>query len=36
MAVAARVGRMTSLSAGVGFGFSSGEVGARAGFQHAW
>jgi hypothetical protein len=27
---------MTALSAGVGFGFGSGEVGARAGFQHAW
>lgn len=32
----ARIGSMTSFSAGVGMGFNSGEVGARAGFQHAW
>lgn len=33
---AARVGPMNALSAGVGVGFNSGDVGARAGFQHAW
>jgi len=27
---------MSAFSAGVGVGFNSGEVGARAGFQHAW
>ena len=32
----ARIGTMSSFSAGVGIGFNSGEVGARAGFQHAW
>jgi fumarylacetoacetate (FAA) hydrolase family protein len=32
----ARVGNMSQVSAGVGFGLNSGEVGARAGFQHAW
>ena len=31
-----RAGPTTAVSAGVGFGFNSGEVGARAGFQHAW
>jgi hypothetical protein len=35
-AFSARVGEMSQVSAGVGFGFNSGEVGARAGFQHAW
>ena len=35
-AFTARVGPMTSISAGAGFGFNSGEIGARAGFQHAW
>jgi hypothetical protein len=35
-AVAARIGPMSSFSAGVGVGFRSGEVGARAGFQTAW
>jgi hypothetical protein len=33
---AARVGPMTSFTGGVGVGFESGSVGARAGFQHAW
>jgi hypothetical protein len=33
---AARVGTNASFSAGVGLGFDSGEVGARAGFQAAW
>ncbi len=32
----ARIGNMSSFSAGVGIGLNSGEVGARAGFQHAW
>jgi hypothetical protein len=35
-AFSARVGEMSSVSAGVGVGFDSGEVGARAGFQVAW
>jgi len=35
-AVAAAVGEMSQLSAGVGYGFDSREVGARAGFQFAW
>jgi hypothetical protein len=35
-AVAARVGTNASVSAGVGLGFDSGEIGARAGFQAAW
>ena len=33
---AARVGTNSSVSAGVGFGLDSGEIGARAGFQAAW
>ena len=33
---AARIGEMSSFSAGLGVGFDSGEVGARAGFQAAW
>ena len=36
MALSARVGDNASLSAGVGVGFDSGEVGARGGFQIAW
>jgi trimeric autotransporter adhesin len=36
MAFAARVGENASVSAGVGIGFDSGEVGARGGFQVAW
>lgn len=36
MAVSAAVGEMSSLSAGVGVGARSGNVGARAGFQVAW
>jgi trimeric autotransporter adhesin len=35
-AFSARVGEMSSVSAGIGVGFDSGEVGARAGFQVAW
>ena len=35
-AFSARIGTMSAFSAGVGVGFDSGEVGARAGFQHAW
>jgi hypothetical protein len=35
-AFSARIGEMSSFSAGVGVGFNSGEVGARAGFQAAW
>ncbi len=35
-AFTARVSDKASVSAGVGFGFDSGEVGARAGFQFAW
>lgn len=35
-AFAVRVGRMSSFSGGVGVGLNSGEVGAKAGFQHAW
>ena len=35
-AFSARVGAMSSFSAGVGVGFDSGEIGARAGFQAAW
>ena len=36
IAFTARVGTSSSFSGGVGFGFNSGEVGARAGFQHTW
>ena len=36
MAMTARVSENASVSAGVGFGFDSGEVGARGGFQVAW
>jgi len=35
-AFTARIGEMSSVSAGAGVGFDSGEVGARAGFQVAW
>jgi autotransporter adhesin len=35
-AVSLAVGQMSSVSAGVGFGFNSSHVGARAGFQAAW
>jgi len=35
-AFSARIGTMSSVSAGVGVGFDSGEIGARAGFQAAW
>ena len=35
-AVSARVGTNASVSAGLGVGFDSGEVGARGGFQVAW
>lgn len=35
-AFTARIGQMSSFSAGVGVGLNSGEVGARAGFQAAW
>jgi hypothetical protein len=35
-AFSARVGEMSSVSAGLGVGFNTGEVGARAGFQMAW
>lgn len=35
-AFTARLADMTSLSAGAGIGFATGEVGARAGIQHAW
>ena len=35
-AFAARVGENASVSAGIGFGIDSGEVGARGGFQFAW
>ena len=35
-AVAVRVGTMSSISGGIGIGLNTGEVGARAGFQHAW
>lgn len=35
-AFAARVGKAGAVSAGAGFGFNSGKVGLRAGFQHAW
>jgi hypothetical protein len=35
-AFAARIGDSTALTGGVGIGFRSGEVGARAGVQHAW
>jgi len=35
-AFSARVGENASVGAGVGFGFDSGEIGARAGFQAAW
>ena len=36
LAVSARVGEKATLSAGVGAGFNTGEVGARGGFQIAW
>ena len=36
IAASARVGDNASISAGVGVGFDSGEVGARGGFQVAW
>ena len=36
MAFSARVGTNASVSAGLGVGFDSGEVGARGGFQVAW
>ena len=35
-AVAARIGPMSSFSAGLGVGFDTGTLGARLGFQHAW
>jgi hypothetical protein len=35
-AFTARVGKNASVSAGVGFGLNTGEVGARGGFQVAW
>lgn len=35
-AISVAVGEMSSVSAGVGYGFSSKEIGARAGFQFAW
>jgi trimeric autotransporter adhesin len=35
-AVTQRIGRNSSLSAGVGVGLNTGEVGARGGFQVAW
>jgi hypothetical protein len=36
VAMSAAVGEMSSVSAGVGYGFRSQEIGARAGFQVAW
>lgn len=36
MAFSARVSENASISAGLGVGFDSGEVGARVGFQVAW
>jgi hypothetical protein len=36
MALSARVSDNASVSAGLGVGFDSGEVGARGGFQIAW
>ena len=36
IALSARVSENASISAGVGIGFDSGEVGARGGFQVAW
>jgi hypothetical protein len=35
-AISAAVGEMTTLSAGIGYGLNSGEVGYRAGFQVAF
>jgi hypothetical protein len=35
-AISAAVGEMSSVSAGVGYGFNSKEIGARGGFQIAW
>ena len=35
-AISAAVGEMSSVSGGLGYGFDSKEVGARAGFQIAW
>ena len=36
VAMSARIGTNAAVSAGVGVGFDSGEVGARGGFQIAW
>lgn len=36
MAMTARIGQNAAVSAGIGVGFDSGEVGARGGFQFAW
>jgi trimeric autotransporter adhesin len=36
MAATARVSEKATLSAGVGVGFETGEVGARGGFQVVW
>jgi len=36
MAISARVSPNASISAGMGFGFNSGSVGARGGFQIGW
>ena len=36
MAATARVSEKATLSAGVGIGFETGEVGARGGFQVVW
>lgn len=36
LAVSAAVGEMASVSAGIGYGFSSKDIGSRAGFQIAW
>lgn len=35
-AISAALGDMSSVSAGLGYGFKSNEIGARAGFQFAW
>jgi hypothetical protein len=35
-AVSAAVNDMTTVSAGVGYGLNSGEIGYRAGFKFAW
>jgi len=34
--IAARISESASVSAGIGYGFDEGEVGARAGFQASW